>query len=284
MSVRFIILIGAAIVLGLVVAACNAPAPTPTPMPVPTYTTQPTPLVDTGADAAALGAPVFLQHCSPCHGVLGQGVSAPALRNNQFVQTAGDQAVALVIQNGLPRTRMPAWLQSNGGALTNIQIGEVVAYLHTLQKVEAVPSATPAPPEPTETPAPAGGPTPEPAKPSNEGGPGPAAAIRGNVEQGKADFGLFCAICHGPEGVRGDPNPDSDDGVVPPLNPIDPTLVNADPKVFAQNLDLYIEHGSLPAGENPLLLMPPFGDSKMLTDQQIADLITYVMSLNGVNR
>ena len=27
--------------------------------------------------------------------------------------------------------------------------------------------------------------------------------------------------------------------------------------------------------------MPPWGDNKQLTDQQIADVIAYVMSLNG---
>jgi mono/diheme cytochrome c family protein len=29
-------------------------------------------------------------------------------------------------------------------------------------------------------------------------------------------------------------------------------------------------------------MMPSFGDSQMLTQQQIADLIAYVMHLNGV--
>jgi mono/diheme cytochrome c family protein len=29
-------------------------------------------------------------------------------------------------------------------------------------------------------------------------------------------------------------------------------------------------------------MMPPFGDGQMLTQQQIADLIAYIMHLNGV--
>lgn len=68
------------------------------------------------------------------------------------------------------------------------------------------------------------------------------------------------------------------------MNPIDPTIANPDPKIFAANADLFIQHGSLPEGPGPVLIMPSFGDSKMLTEQQMADLIAYVMSLNGVNQ
>jgi hypothetical protein len=76
------------------------------------------------------------------------------------------------------------------------------------------------------------------------------------------------------------PNPGSDDGSVPVLNPIDPTIANADSQIFGQNLELFIEHGSVPEGSGPLLMMPPFGDGKMLSEQEIADLIAYVISLN----
>ena len=41
-----------------------------------------------------------------------------------------------------------------------------------------------------------------------------------------------------------------------------------------------MEHGSTPSGSNPQLTMPAWGDQKKLTDQQIADVIAYVMSLN----
>ncbi len=231
---------------------------------------------------AALGVADYLLNCSPCHGIQGQGVDAPPLRNSQYIQNSSDQTISGVIADGIPNTEMPAWLQSNGGPLVNAQINNIVAYLHTLQGVSAVPSATPEPPQPTETPLPAGAPTPEPARPSLPGGPGAAADMVGNVSQGKPMFGSYCAICHGPEGVQGIANPDSDDQSVPPLNPIDPTIANSDPKTFAYNVDLFIENGSIPEGEGPLLLMPPFGARNMLTQQQIADLIAYVMSLNGV--
>jgi hypothetical protein len=68
---------------------------------------------------------------------------------------------------------------------------------------------------------------------------------------------------------------------VPPLNPIDPTIFNSDPKIFATNVDLFIEHGSIPEGPNPQILMPRFGDAKMLTQETIADIIAYMLAVNG---
>ncbi len=87
-------------------------------------------------------------------------------------------------------------------------------------------------------------------------------------------------MCHGPQGTDNILNPGSNDGTIPALNPIDPTIANADPKTFAYNLDLFIEHGSKPEGDNPALTMPAFGDDKTLTAQQIADVIAYLISLN----
>jgi mono/diheme cytochrome c family protein len=237
-------------------------------------------LVGGGKGIAAMGASVYMENCTPCHGIQGQGIDAPALRNNQFIQTAGDQAVFATIAGGRPKTNMPAWLQANGGSLTDAQILNVAAYLHTLQEVSPLPTSTPEPPEPTETPLPPGAPAPEPARPSNAGKAGPAAAMAGDMMRGKAAFGLYCSACHGPEGAQGIPNPGSDDGSVPTLNPIDSAIASPDARLFAANVDLFVEHGSVPSGDSPHIMMPSFGDSKMLTDQQIADLIAYVISLN----
>jgi mono/diheme cytochrome c family protein len=297
MATRIVIIIAAALGLALLVSACLSPNPQPaglTPVPTlaPAATLTLAPAIQGGAAAvaasaaagkgdAALGVPVFEQHCTSCHGIEGQGGIGPALRNNQFIQTGGDQAIFTTIANGRPGTKMPAWLQPNGGPLVDAQINDVIAYLHVLQNVAPVPSATPEPEEATETPAPPGAPTPEPARPSNPGGVGPAASLAGDANRGKPDFGEYCSICHGPEGVLGYPNPGSEDGAVPELNPIDPTIANPDPKVFAANVDLFVEHGSVPDGPNPSLLMPSFGDQKMLTDQQIADIIAYIIQLNS---
>ncbi len=118
------------------------------------------------------------------------------------------------------------------------------------------------------------------ARPSNNGGPGPAVALVGSVDAGKAIFAQNCQRCHGAEGKGGISNPGSDDGTVPPLNPIDSTLVSSDYKTFATNLDLFLEHGSTPSGPGPVLSMPDWGDSGKLQPQQIADVIAYVISQN----
>jgi mono/diheme cytochrome c family protein len=164
------------------------------------------------------------------------------------------------------------------------------------------PTATPAPatpvlPAPTATtvspsatrpaPAPTLAPTAsvEVPRPSNAGDPGQAINLKGDITNGIAVFNSKtqdknCAACHGPEGKGNVQNPGSSDGTVPPLNPIDDALKDKDSKVFATNIDLFIEHGSTPGGPNPQLLMPAWGDEKKLSPQEIADVIAYVMSLN----
>jgi mono/diheme cytochrome c family protein len=117
-------------------------------------------------------------------------------------------------------------------------------------------------------------------KPSNPGGTGPAVGLTGDATKGAAVFKANCVQCHGDEGKGGVANPGSEDGTVPSLNPIDDLMVNADAKVFAQNIDLFVEHGSTPAGSAPTLKMAAFGDQKTLDAQQIADVIAYVISLN----
>ncbi len=118
------------------------------------------------------------------------------------------------------------------------------------------------------------------ARPSNPGGPGQAVNLTGNATTGAQIFKDNCARCHGDQGKAGIANPGSSDGTVPDLNPIDPTLISSNPKTYATNLDLFIEHGSTPAGSSPALSMPAWGDTKTLQPQQIADVIAYIMSLN----
>ena len=120
----------------------------------------------------------------------------------------------------------------------------------------------------------------EAAKPSNPGGPGEAVNLTGDSTAGATVYVDQCEKCHGTEGKGGVQNAGSADGTVPPLNPIDSTMVSADAKTFATNIDLFIEHGSTPEGDNPEKTMPALGDQKKMTPQQIADVIAYVMSLN----
>lgn len=118
------------------------------------------------------------------------------------------------------------------------------------------------------------------ARPSNPGGPGDAINLTGDPTAGEKIFSDNCQVCHGPQGTDNVDNPGSDDGTVPPLNPIDSTLVSADYNTFAYNLDLFLQNGSTPAGTNPTFTMPAWGAQGGLTQQQIADVIAYVISLN----
>jgi mono/diheme cytochrome c family protein len=109
---------------------------------------------------------------------------------------------------------------------------------------------------------------------------GLAITLTGDPAAGTQVFIDQCVQCHGDAGVQGIENPGSDDGTVPSLNPIDPQLKSTDLKTFATNLDLFIQNGSTPAGPSPKLTMPSFGTQGILTQQQIADVIAYLMSLN----
>ncbi len=136
-----------------------------------------------------------------------------------------------------------------------------------------VPSVTPAVVDGTEA-------ADEVARPSIPGGPGSAINLTGNLDSGKEIYVANCERCHGADGAGGIPNPGTEDGTVPPLNPIDDTLVSADYQTFATNIDLFIEHGSTAAGSIPNLYMPAWGDRGALTPQEIADVIAYIISLN----
>jgi mono/diheme cytochrome c family protein len=182
---------------------------------------------------------------------------------------------------------------SNCGTSNNCARGDLAAVIHTSIPT-LLPATLPAPTlgepstptatagletvETTPTQVTAGGD--EVPEPSNPGGPGPAVNLTGDPAAGATIFAANCATCHGDQGKGGVPNPGSTDGTVPSLNPIDPLLVNADANVFAVNIDLFIQHGSSPEGTNPFRVMPPWGDQNALTQQQIADVIAYIISLN----
>jgi mono/diheme cytochrome c family protein len=118
------------------------------------------------------------------------------------------------------------------------------------------------------------------ARPSNPGGSGSAVELTGDPIAGKQVYIDQCQMCHGEEGKGDVLNPGSDDGTVPSLNPIDSTLMNSDYKIYAYNIDLFIQNGSAPAGPNPALLMPAWGAQNGLPQQQIADVIAYLIDLN----
>jgi mono/diheme cytochrome c family protein len=234
---------------------------------------------------ASQGQVIFASTCYACHGANGQGTDrAPALNSKALLDAFDNNWLRQTISDGRPAKGMPTW----GNVLSPEQINNVVAYIRSWQATAPLiqtPSAgatSAATPTLAPTQAANATPTAEVARPSNGNlTPGPALNLTGNVTSGIQVFVQNCQKCHGPQGTGGVSNPGSTDGTVPPLNPIDSTIANSDPKVFAFNVDLFVEHGSTPDGPNPAQVMPAWGDQHKLSPQQIADVIAYVLSLNG---
>ncbi len=269
-------------------------------VPKPSNPGGPGPAVDLTGNLDS-GKAIFAANCAVCHGADGKGGNpnpgstdgtVPPLNPIDPLLTDPDRTafttnIDLFVEHGSapegpgPTFSMPAWGDKN--LLTPQQIADVITYVMSLNPVAPVSQATgtaaavagsatqtQTEPEATE----------EVARPSNPGGPGPAASLTGDVSAGQQIFTANCGICHGTEGKGGNPNPGSTDGTIPPVNPIDPTLKSSDYATFAGNLDLFLEHGSTPEGTSPTFSMPAWGDKKLLTPQQIADAIAYVISLN----
>ncbi len=145
-SATIVVILG--IALGLIGCANPNPQPpglTPIPSLAPVATgtlvpaLQPSPAATKPAvtlnPAAAAGEQLYAQNCATCHGARGEGVTGlgAALRNSQYIKTAGDQAIFATIAQGRKGTAMPAWLQANGGKLTETQINNIITFLKTLQ-------------------------------------------------------------------------------------------------------------------------------------------------------
>ena len=251
---------------------------------------------------ASTGAQLFTAKCQKCHGTNGTGGVAnpgsddgtvPPLNPIDETLISADPQVYtynldLFVEHGStpegtdPQQSMPAW--GDEGKLSPQQIADVIAYVMSLNPApETTAEATPKPTA-AATAAPEIAATTESgeeiARPSNSGGAGPAVSLTGDASTGAQLFTANCQKCHGTNGTGGVANPGSDDGTVPPLNPIDETLISADPQVYTYNLDLFVEHGSTPEGTDPQQSMPAWGDEGKLNPQQIADVIAYVMSLN----
>ena len=251
----------------------------------------------------AKGKQVFAQKCTLCHGDNGQGTPAapPIWGNDSFNDGAGmrkQENLAAFAKGNMPK---------GNPDLTAEQALDVAAFVaaqprpHFAAKLGSGAPPTTAPLSPSQlAPGAAEPQTPQlkttpPQVPAfadrskipasgKQGPPAEAARLIGSWKQGKALFDRDCQSCHGPQGTDKVPNPGSDDGTVPPLNPIDPSLANKKPSIFAANIDRIIQHGSIPDGPHPVLFMPNWGDSRSLSQQEIAAIEAYVIHLNGVQR
>jgi mono/diheme cytochrome c family protein len=78
-----------------------------------------------------MGKKIWSLSCAECHGIMGEGVDAPALNSQQFLGEVSDEQIHRLTAVGVPGTDMPAWWNEIGGPLTDEQIAAVVAYLRS---------------------------------------------------------------------------------------------------------------------------------------------------------
>ena len=152
--------------------------------------------IHTTAESIALGSQLYTANCSMCHGPEGQGTQrAPSLNVKSFLTDTNDQAMELIITNGVPATAMPAW----GTRMVESDIEAIVGFIRQWEPTApevaspvrgrggprwAQTDSTTSPPQgSTET---AGGiSAPQPENPNNSAGQQPA----GNGGQGQESQG-----------------------------------------------------------------------------------------------
>ena len=120
---------------------------------------------------------LYGQNCAGCHGTEGGGGAAIALANPVYLAIADDASLRKVIAQGVPGTAMPAFAQSAGGMLTDVQIDVLTKEIRSRWSQREILDATSAPPY-----------TPK---------------LTGDAQRGEAAYKTFCASCHGPSGSGG---------------------------------------------------------------------------------
>lgn len=88
---------------------------------------------DQEASLAEEGANLWQFNCASCHGLNGDGGTAPALNSTQFLQAADNDQIGSLIAVGIPGSDMAAYSLDFGGPLTSEQVQSIVSYLRSLE-------------------------------------------------------------------------------------------------------------------------------------------------------
>lgn len=153
MNLRGSLLLAAAI--AAFVSGCDrAPGYPPDPVPRP--------------DAVTDFATLYSQNCAACHGANGQNGPAINLANPEYQALVDDPTLRKWISGGMPGTEMPAFAQSQGGMLTDVQVNALIAGMRQeWSRPNAFASATP-----------------------------PSYTQGGDPDRGKLAYQVHCASCH----------------------------------------------------------------------------------------
>jgi putative heme-binding domain-containing protein len=224
------------------------------------------------------GGQIFLTNCARCHGPNGDAVSGVDLASNKFRHARTDRELTDLIRNGIPDTPMPP------GNYTDDQASAIVAYLHSM------------------------GNAPRSTSDANPGNPARGKAIFDGKGQ--------CRTCHrvNEDGGFNGPDLSSIGGERRPADLqralLDPNsgIRDANRPVRAVTLDGTVIHGALlnydtyslqlldttgklrslqtdKLREYELMKTSPMPSYKdELTAQEIADLVSYLVTLKGQTR
>jgi len=88
---------------------------------------------DLTAGLVSQGRDLYLLHCSACHGVEGEGLTASALNSRQFLGATVDAQIRAIVAAGVPGSDMVPFSIDFGGPLTSRQIDAVTTYLRSLE-------------------------------------------------------------------------------------------------------------------------------------------------------
>ncbi len=77
------------------------------------------------------GEELFALSCTSCHGTGGEGGIGPALNSKQFLQSATDEQIELLIAVGVPGSAMSAYSLDFAGPLTSEQIRAITVFLRS---------------------------------------------------------------------------------------------------------------------------------------------------------
>ncbi len=247
-----------------------------------------------------VGADLFGQYCSPCHGQKGDGIPsvAPPInrkdlldgRREQSVGWSGsvDNFIRNTIAGGRPiqsrpdlySAHMPTWSNEFGGPLRPDQVDSLVAFVENWKDKAPEVDAWPPPgtPRPTATPGPS--PTPAPTKaglnvtcqniPAQYAGKKSpyAANDRAALAAGKATYDDKCSACHGPAGQ----------GNGPAAAALNPKPANFTDKAFMQGIPVDCHFYRISEG----LEGTAMAAWKALGEDTIWKVLTYERSFSGV--
>jgi len=186
--------------------------------------------------------PLWTNYCSGCHGTDGRFGPARPLNDPVYLSLANDEYLRSVIVNGVPGTMMPPMAASQGGPMTDEQVGDIVGGMRTAWAVDGA-----------------------------GGGAPPLQGKVGNAANGLAVFAAACASCHGADG-RGTPAAGSvvDDAFLAMTS--EQALRSA---IICGRLDLGMPNWRGQVGTRTI---ESHQASTPLTSEQISDLVAWLVS------